>query len=126
MSTLLLASALSAAASGISHAQEPRGALVDPTRPPSVRAAQDGVGRIESAASRLQSILISPQRRMAVIDGRTVALGGRVGTSTLVRVSETSVTLREGDKLTVLELYPDVSVATPGHGEANNKKKGSP
>jgi MSHA biogenesis protein MshK len=125
MSAMVLAGVLSLAASGATRAAEPQPVLIDPTRPPNVRpAAERGEGGA-AAAPRLHSILISPQRRMAVIDGRTVPLGGKVDEATLVQVSETQVTLREGGKLKVLELYPGITVVVPDRSPAN-KKKGTP
>ena len=75
--------------------------LADPTRPPNVLpvAGRDGSLPGEMQALRLQSILISPQRRLAVIDGRTVPLGGTVDQAVLVQIAETHVTLKQGDEL---------------------------
>jgi MSHA biogenesis protein MshK len=85
--------------------------LSDPTRPPDAATAappsQDATGSA-AAAPRLLSVLISPNRKLAVIDGRTVVLGERVGDATLVQITETQVTLRRGAELTTLELYPGV------------------
>jgi MSHA biogenesis protein MshK len=87
-------------------------ALTDPTRPPSAAALptvtdpQEGTG--EAAAPRLQSVLISPDRKLAMIDGRTIPLGGTLGDATLVQITETQVTLRRGAELTTLQLYPGV------------------
>jgi MSHA biogenesis protein MshK len=79
--------------------------LSDPMRPPSM--AKDYV-RSEPAASRLQSVLISPGRKLAVIDGRTVALGERVGDATLVAIAPTQVTLQTGGTYQTLKLHPGI------------------
>jgi MSHA biogenesis protein MshK len=106
------------ALSGMAWAQ---GALVDPTRPPNALAPMGGGGAGaggEEAAStgpRLQSVLISPNRRLAVIDGRTVPLGGTVAGAVLVQVAETHVVLKQGAETRTLDLHPGVS-----------KKKGKP
>ena len=52
--------------------------LNDPTRPPSATSPESG----EPVPSRLQSVLLSPTRKIAVIDGRAVRLGERVGDAT--------------------------------------------
>lgn len=95
-----------------------QGALADPTRPPSALPA-GGAGAAgedaDSAAPRLQSVLISPSRRLAVIDGRTVPLGGVVAGAVLVQVAETHVVLKQGAETRTLDLHPGVS-----------KKKGKP
>lgn len=85
----------------------------DPTRPPAAwlipaddaaRSAGDAGGGL-----RLQSVKM-PQggRPVAVIGGKTVALGGRVGGATLVRLNEREAVLQGADGVTHLYLTPDV------------------
>jgi MSHA biogenesis protein MshK len=84
------------------------GTLVDPTRPPSV-AGESGAS--ESAAPtgpRLQSVLISPTRRVAVISGSTVVQGGKYGSATVVDISEGAVLLRYADRKETLHLISGV------------------
>jgi len=90
--------------------------LADPTRPPLGAAEADPAGSAAVRGGlRLQSVLISSTRRVAVIDGKTVPLGGEVGGATLTAISETGVTLRRGDEVETLRLHPGVE-----------KKKGGP
>ena len=96
--------------------------LVDPTRPPTV-SATEGSGA-SSGGARLQSVLISPARTVAVIDGKTVPLGGRIGGATLVSVSETGVTLRRGEQLEILKLHPNVRRSSAGQFAEDEKDKG--
>jgi len=80
--------------------------LGDPMRPPAMAApspAEEGASR---AAGRLQSVLISPGRRVAVIDGRVVRLGERLGDATLVAISESQVVLQRPDGRETLKLTP--------------------
>jgi MSHA biogenesis protein MshK len=81
--------------------------LADPTRPPSPVAAATG-----EAAPRigphLQSVLISPTRRVAVINGSAVALGGRFGEATVASITESAVVLRYANRRETLELIPSV------------------
>ncbi len=89
--------------SGRIHAET----LPDPTRPPmEVGAAK----RIASAPSGpvLQSILISPHRKAAIIDGKTVLLGETFEGGMLVGIGEGEVTVRMGGELTTLKLFPGV------------------
>jgi MSHA biogenesis protein MshK len=101
---LLLTAGLSLAL----HAAQAQ-SLSDPTRPPNVSATApaDGAPRA-AAAQRLESILISPNRRVAVIDGRTVTEGSRIDEGTVVQIAETYVTLRKDAELKKLELYPGI------------------
>jgi hypothetical protein len=79
--------------------------LVDPTRPPDV-----GTGSTAEPAAvtgpRLQSVLISPTRRAAVISGTAVALGGSYGNARVEQISESSVVLRYPDRRETLHLLP--------------------
>jgi MSHA biogenesis protein MshK len=99
---LLLFAVLSACSAA--HAQ---GALVDPTRPPTLIPAET-VGDGAQPAGRLQSILISGARKLAVIDGVTVPLGGKVDGATLVAIDETGVRLKRGEAIETLKLYPGI------------------
>jgi len=85
--------------------------LRDPTRPPLIDA---GIGTSAEAVSaqRLQSTLLSSGRRLAVIDGQTFALGGKVGDARVLRISETEVVLQRGADTEVLKLHPSVAKTT--------------
>jgi MSHA biogenesis protein MshK len=87
-------------------------ALTDPMRPPQLSAAERPVegAQAPQGASRLQSVLISPARRLAVIDGSVVALGGQVGGATVVAISETEVVLKKGDERETLKFHPGVQL----------------
>lgn len=82
--------------------------LGDPTRPPSVL---DGASREEGPGPgepRLQSVLLSPARKLAVIDGSAVPLGGRIGAATVVDISPSEVLLKDAQGTRVLKLNPAV------------------
>lgn len=103
-SLALLACAVSAAAHGE--------ALVDPTRPPEIIGAS-AVAAGASAVPRgdtLQSVIVSPARRAAVINGRTVELGGKYDDATLVEVSESGAVLEGAQGRKELALFPGVSI----------------
>jgi MSHA biogenesis protein MshK len=79
--------------------------LADPTRPPAA-----GTGELRRSdpapATRLQSVLISSRRSVAVIDGRAVRVGERVGDATLVAIDPSEVTLERGAARERLTLLP--------------------
>jgi len=79
---------------------------IDPTRP----AAGFAVEAPEGAApgNQLQSVMISPTRKAAIINGVVVELGGKYGDAVLMRVAEDEVELRSGDSRQVLKLHPAV------------------
>jgi MSHA biogenesis protein MshK len=79
-------------------------ALPDPTRPPgSFGQPQDGG---PTPGPVLQSVLISPTRRVAIISGKTLRVGDKFNDAQLVKISENEVVLRTGKNLEVLKLYP--------------------
>lgn len=126
MSLILGASALALAASAVAQPAGPQPRLMDPTRPPSVApaGAREASG-VPGGAPRLQSVLISPGRNLAVIDGRTVLLGGKFDEATLVQIAETHVTLKQGNELKTLELYPGFVRKAPGQDQSAVRKKGN-
>jgi MSHA biogenesis protein MshK len=87
--------------------------LPDPTRPPGdvITATGAGHGRGVESSSGLRSIIISDTRRAAIIDGKTVELGGRLGNARLVEVNPGSVVLQRGNNRQVLSLFPGVKIS---------------
>ena len=85
--------------------------LVDPTRPPA------GLGKFQadvaSAGPVLQSILISPTRRIAIISGKAVKAGEKYGDAQVVAIGENEVVLKTGKSQQVLKLYPSLHNPVP-------------
>jgi len=95
-------------------------ALQDPTRPPpgSLLLPPEAVQAV--AAPRvpvLQSVLVGQGsgREVAVIDGRIVRRGERVGNAVLADIRADRVTLREGSRSTELKLYPQAGKPPAKH-----------
>ena len=89
------------------HAQ----GLSDPTRPPGATSGMtqsSGAEEQAVSATQLQSVLIAAGRRVAVINGQTVALGGTFGEAKVIKISETEVVLRRGAETEVLKMYPGI------------------
>jgi MSHA biogenesis protein MshK len=87
--------------------------LPDPTRPPAdvITASGARYGRGVMSSSGLRSIIISDTRRAAIIDGKTVELGGQLGNARLVEVNPGSVVLQRGRNRQVLTLFPGVRIS---------------
>jgi MSHA biogenesis protein MshK len=89
--------------------------LPDPTLP-AIDLNSSGAGSAveavpeETVPRGLQSVIISPNYRAAIINGETVTLGGKYGDSRLVEVRENSVVLQNVQGRRVLELFPKVSI----------------
>jgi MSHA biogenesis protein MshK len=94
---------------------------VDPTRPPPLPGAQQESGPVAVPPGPvLQSVLTSPLRRMAIISGRTVRLGDRVGDAVVADIRETEVVLRSGRQTQVLKLFPNVQKRLTSSGVRTN------
>jgi MSHA biogenesis protein MshK len=100
----------------------------DPTRPPvgfdtgvAEGDAADGGGGIT-----LQSVMISPTGRAAIINGVMVRQGEKYGDAVLVRVTESEVVLKSGSESQVLKLYPGVekraAAQSPAKGAPRKRK----
>jgi hypothetical protein len=85
--------------------------LADPTRPPAAVAPHAGTDGAGAGGPRLQSVLISSTRKLAVIDGVTVPLGGKFDGATVAAIAETEVKLRYGEGVQTLKLYPGIERA---------------
>lgn len=82
------------------------GALSDPTQPADYGApASGGVAR---AGPVLQSTFVAPDRKRAVIDGRSVGVGDTVNGARVVDIRPYEVVLRQGGRETSLRLMPQL------------------
>ncbi|HEU0282982.1 MAG TPA: hypothetical protein VFQ99_04305 [Gallionella sp.] len=87
--------------------------LPDPTRPPASLVAPviaPASGAVANQPAGLQSIIISKTRRAAIIDGKTVELGGKYGDAKLIEVNDGSVVLRSAQGRQVMTLFPDIKI----------------
>jgi MSHA biogenesis protein MshK len=78
-------------------------------RPP-LAGERPGAAAAASAGARLQSVLISSGRKLAVIDGITVPLGGTIDGARLVAIRESEVVLQKGAERETLKLNPGVQI----------------
>ncbi|MFN2645414.1 MAG: hypothetical protein ABR570_10515 [Burkholderiales bacterium] len=78
--------------------------LSDPFRPP----RDDYAGEAASTAGtpRLESILIAPDRRIAIIGGAQYTEGERYGDGRIVRITQTEVVIRRDGRDDSLKLLP--------------------
>ncbi|MDH4189344.1 MAG: MSHA biogenesis protein MshK [Betaproteobacteria bacterium] len=80
--------------------------LSDPMRPPvaALPAPADGAAQSRAARAGVQSILISRDRRIAIIDGEQVEVGGRVRGAEVTEINANEVVLRGRRGTRVLRL----------------------
>jgi hypothetical protein len=82
--------------------------FADPFRPP--RQIEQPVvddGPKGPASSRLESVLIGPDRRIAVISGQQYLEGERFGTGRVLRISESEVVIRHPDRDEKLTMFAE-------------------
>lgn len=107
---LMVVFSLSAAhAAGPERARPAAESLGDPTRPPAQIGGAPGMDASKVPAGPvLQSVLISPGRKSAIISGAQVALGEKYGDARLTRLTENEAVLEGPQGTTVLKLAPKV------------------
>ena len=80
----------------------------DPTRPPNFSELASNAAQDSSApAWQLSSILVSPQRSIAIINGKTVKQGDRIGNARVLKIQTTGVILRTGEETFTVKLLPE-------------------
>lgn len=87
--------------------------LPDPTRPP--LEIGDGSGGVYAHAAPavrkgLLSVVMSPSRCAAIIDGKTIALGEKYGDATIVEITARGVVLQGAHGRRNMELFPGVAL----------------
>lgn len=109
---------LSAAAA---QAQAPAGIgseMRDPMRPANM--AEDApAGRGAVADTGVQVILTSPERKLAVIDGKVVPLGGDARGGKLVGLSESGAVLSKDGSRDVILMHPAIDKKPPSNAARN-------
>jgi MSHA biogenesis protein MshK len=89
-------------AAGVSAQQ-----LRDPTRPPNFAAARPEAAEAPSDLV-LQTVLVSPERRNATVNGRLVRVGDTVSGMRVIEIRESTVVLRGPGEQRTLSLFPAV------------------
>lgn len=85
------------------HAAEDLRKLPDPTRPYTGQAVS---GVLSVTGPELQSTMISPTFRRAVINGRTYQQGDKIDGAVITNIQSYEVTLKQGGRETRLRLLP--------------------
>lgn len=110
------------AGSAVVHAQ----GLSDPTRPPAMIESASERDTSASSGPVLQSILISPTRRIATINGQAFKPGDKFGETRVVKITENEVVLRSGQEMQTLKLFPQVekqATSNQKHAKAGSRQR---
>ncbi len=91
--------------------------LQDPMRPPSFAVPSGGADGealdVSQLGPVLQSTMLSEGRRIAMIDGKPMKVGDKIGDARIVAIDPASVTLREGKTTRTLEMFQGIKVTHP-------------
>jgi len=103
-------------------------ALGDPTRPPASFGGAYDTDADAGGGTVLQSVIISPTNKAAIISGVMVKLGEKYGDAVLVKVAENEVVLKTGATSQTLKLLPGIEKREPAaatkSGARNGKGRG--
>ncbi len=80
--------------------------LPDPTRPPG--GVDETTSVVVPSGPALQVIRTLDGKRLAIISGQTVKVGGKVGDAIVTRIDEDRVLLRGPEGVQTLKLFPEV------------------
>lgn len=112
------------AASFLAAAAQAQQDLPDPTRPPAALIGeQSRSGAALATGPVLQSVLISRERKTAIIGGERVELGGKYGEARLVRLSDAEAVLEGPEGRTVLRLLPEAERKPAGTPRGPGRKR---
>ena len=81
-------------------------ALEDPTKPPGFVRSGNATGTAQAPRWVVSSILISKDRRLAVVNGKTVKRGEKIAGAKVVSISATDVKLRTSVETFIVKLLP--------------------
>lgn len=85
--------------------------------PPQWSQPQSSIAAPEFRGPRLQSIRFSSRERSAIINGRRVTVGDRLGNARVLAIERNAVVLEVGGISQTLKLFPDIGkriITTPG------------
>jgi hypothetical protein len=97
-------------------------ALVDPMRPAGAAPDSGETAVVHPSGPVLEQIILGDGRRFAVISGRKVALGDKVGDARVVGIGTDQVTLK-GGTTQVLRMFPHAERKSAGNAPAPQPRK---
>ena len=91
------------------HAQ----GMTDPTEPPSNPSAAAPGGTTAPSGPSLQFVMMAGKRTEAIIDGKMVQVGDRVGAARVVKISQYEAVLQGPGGAQTLRMFPEVRMQAP-------------
>jgi MSHA biogenesis protein MshK len=100
----------------------PAQGLVDPMRPATAGPFEADIGAARSSGPVLEQIVLGDGRRFAVISGRKVGVGDKLGDATVVGIGTDQVMLK-GGTTPVLRMFPHADRRSAGTAPAPRPRK---
>ncbi len=100
--------------------------LKDPTQPPASLYGEAGEGQEVASAPVLQSVMIGPQYRAAIINGEKILLGKKYQQATLIRLNEHEAVLQNPDMTTqtlLMDYAIEKKILSPAASSSGTKRK---
>lgn len=82
--------------------------LVDPMRPPQTAEGAITAAPASVSSNPLQGAITSPQRKLAIIDGAVVQVGGPVRGARLAGITDSSAVLQKNGGQDVMLMHPSI------------------
>jgi hypothetical protein len=92
--------------------------LRDPMQPYRAVAGAEGPGGVPAPRFRLTAVLISPERRVAVVNGKAYGEGAHVDGVEITSIDARSIRLRDGDEELIVHLGSPRPAAPAVEGES--------
>jgi MSHA biogenesis protein MshK len=102
--------AMNLVAAGHAFAQDELADLPDPTRPSTLEGTGRGAAAApanQTARLTLESTIVSGDRRLAIINGKTLAVGAFINGARIKDIAPYRVELEQGGRLVTLKLVED-------------------
>jgi len=103
-------------------------ALADPTRPPAAMTASEGPSadvKAIATSSGFQAVVLRKRGgKLAVINGETISLGGKLGDARLVSLSETEAVLEGPNGKEVMQMTPGIEKKMKRKQKISAKRRG--
>ena len=96
--------------------------LTDPMRPASAGPNEADVAAARSSGPVLEQVVLGDGRKFAVISGRRVSVGDKLGDATIVGIEPGQVTLK-GGPTQVLRMFPGTDRKSAGAAPAPQRRK---
>jgi MSHA biogenesis protein MshK len=92
--------------------------FADPFRPPrEIEAPAASASATPASGPRLESVLIAPDRRIAVINGEQYTEGASFGEGRVLRITESEVVIARAGREESLTLFPRIGRRAGARGE---------